>query len=60
LRSYLIASDADDYVAKLKQAVALRHDPAHRALLRRTARANTWDVRAGTLVDALAKARCRR
>jgi len=53
----LIASDADDYVAKLKQAVKLRHDPAHQALLRRTARANTWDVRAGTLIDALARAR---
>ncbi len=53
----LIAADADDYVAKLRQALALRHDPEHQALLRRTARANTWEMRAGTLVDALAHRR---
>lgn len=53
----LVAQDADDYVAKLRQAAELRHDPEHLALLRRTARANTWEMRAGTLVDALARRR---
>ncbi|HSJ27530.1 MAG TPA: polysaccharide pyruvyl transferase family protein [Acidimicrobiia bacterium] len=53
----LVAEDADDYVAKLRQAARLRHDPDHLALLRRTARANTWEMRAGTLVDALARRR---
>jgi hypothetical protein len=53
----LVAADADDYVAKLRLAAELRHDPAHLALLRRTARANTWEMRAGTLIDALARRR---
>jgi hypothetical protein len=53
----LVAQDPDDYVAKLRQAAVLRHDPEHLALLRRTARANTWEMRAGTLVDALARHR---
>ncbi|HSL26875.1 MAG TPA: polysaccharide pyruvyl transferase family protein [Acidimicrobiia bacterium] len=51
----LIAQDRDDYVAKLKEATRLRHDPSHQALLRRTARANTWDRRVGTLLDAVAR-----
>lgn len=55
----LVATDADDYISKLQRAVELRHDPEHQALLRRTARSNTWDVRAGTLIDALVKARHR-
>ena len=51
-----VADDADDYVAKIRHAaLELRHDPAHQALLRRTARANTWEVRVGTLIDALAR-----
>jgi hypothetical protein len=51
-----VATDADDYVAKLRHAaLELRHDPEHQALLRRTARANTWEMRVGTLVDALAR-----
>lgn len=53
----LVAADPDDYVAKLRQALALRPDAEHQALLRRTARANTWEMRAGTLVDALARNR---
>ena len=52
-----VAEDADDYVEKLRLAARLRHDPEHLALLRRTARANTWEMRAGTLVDALARSR---
>jgi glycosyltransferase involved in cell wall biosynthesis len=52
-----VAQDADDYVEKLRLAARLRHDPEHLALLRRTARANTWEMRAGTLVDALARSR---
>ncbi|MGQ0848842.1 MAG: polysaccharide pyruvyl transferase CsaB [Actinomycetota bacterium] len=53
----LIGKDPDDYVSRLKEAVNLRHDPDHQALLRRTARANTWDRRVGTLLDAVARAR---
>ncbi len=51
-----VATDADDYVAKLRHAALdLRHDPDYLALLRRTARANTWEMRVGTLIDALAR-----
>ena len=51
-----VADDADDYVAKLRHAaLELRHDPDHQGLLKRTARANTWEVRVGTLIDALAR-----
>ena len=53
----LIASDPDDYVAQLRAAVALGDDPQYVSLLRRTARANTWEERAGTLIDAVARAR---
>ncbi len=52
-----IASDADGYVARLREAaLVLRHDQDHQALLRRTARANTWEMRVGSLIDALARA----
>jgi len=51
-----VAVDADDYVEKLRHAaLELRHDQGHQALLRRTARANTWEVRVGTIIDALAR-----
>jgi len=51
-----VAVDADDYVEKLRHAtLELRHDRDHQALLRRTARANTWEVRVGTIIDALAR-----
>ena len=51
-----VADDADDYVAKLRHAaLELRHDPDHQGLLKQTARANTWEVRVGTLIDALAR-----
>lgn len=50
-----VGTDADDYVAKLRHAaLELRRDPEHLALLKRTARANTWEIRVGTLIDALA------
>ncbi len=52
----LIADDAEDYVRKLRMAVDLRRDPEHLALLRRTARANTWEMRCGGLIDALERA----
>jgi len=51
-----VAADPDDYIAKLRHAAeVLRHDDSYRALLTRTARANTWEMRAGTLIDALAR-----
>ncbi len=56
----LVSTDQNDYIAKLRKAMDLRHDPEHQALLRRIARANTWDIRAGTLIDALAVAKIHR
>jgi hypothetical protein len=56
----LIAADPEDWVVKLKEAVRLRHDRDHQRLLRRTARANTWDQRVGTLIDALMRAEARK
>jgi glycosyltransferase involved in cell wall biosynthesis len=52
----LVAEDAGDWVAKLGDAEKLRLDPEHQALLRRAARANTWDQRVGTLIEAAARA----
>jgi hypothetical protein len=52
----LVADDAGDWVAKLGDAEKLRLDPEHQALLRRTARANSWDQRVGTLIEAAARA----
>jgi polysaccharide pyruvyl transferase CsaB len=52
----LIAHDRDDWVRQLVAAEARSHDEAFVAALRRTARANTWDQRVGTLIDAAARA----
>jgi polysaccharide pyruvyl transferase CsaB len=52
----LVAEDADDWIAKLEDAEKLGNDPEHQGLLRRTARANTWDQRVGILIEAAARA----
>jgi polysaccharide pyruvyl transferase CsaB len=52
----LIGHDADEYVQRLRDAVALRDDAGYAAKLRRTARNNTWDQRVLMLADAAARA----
>ena len=59
-RAVLVANDSEEYVAKLEQALELRADPDYLALLDRTARANTWDKRVGTIIDAVETTRIRR
>jgi hypothetical protein len=55
-RAVLTAENAADYVSLLIKAVQLGQDQDHRSLLRRTARANTWARRAGSLIDAVVRA----
>jgi glycosyltransferase involved in cell wall biosynthesis len=55
----LIAKDGSDWVDRLVEAERLSHDPDFVAILQRTARANTWDERVGTLIDVAARARVR-
>ena len=50
-----VAQDSDEWVAKLVEAVKLGQDPDHVERLRMTARANTWDQRVGSLIDAAAR-----
>jgi polysaccharide pyruvyl transferase CsaB len=52
----LIGHDADDYVQRLRDGIALRDDDGYAAKLRRTARNNTWDQRVLMLADAAARA----
>jgi polysaccharide pyruvyl transferase CsaB len=56
----LVAHNPEDYVAKLQQALELQEDPDYLALLDHTARANTWEKRVGTIIDAVEMLRIRR
>jgi polysaccharide pyruvyl transferase CsaB len=47
----LTAATAGEWVERLKEAVRLSGDRDYQELLRATARANTWDQRAGLLID---------
>ena len=51
----LVAHDPDEWVKLLGTAVDLSSDPAFVAGLQRVARANTWEQRVGTLIDAASK-----
>ena len=51
----LVAHDPEEWVKLLVEGVALDGDPNFIASLQRTARANTWDQRVGTLIDAASK-----
>jgi hypothetical protein len=51
----MIGQNRNDWVEKLVAAERLSHDPAHVDRLRMTARANTWDQRVGSLIDAAAR-----
>ncbi|HUP18267.1 MAG TPA: glycosyltransferase, partial [Acidimicrobiia bacterium] len=53
----LVAHDPDEWVRLIVEGVALDRDPAFVKSLQRTARANTWDQRVGTLIDAASKTR---
>lgn len=48
-----IGDGPDGYVEALRTAFELARDPAHVERLRRTARANTWEARARTIIEAL-------
>jgi polysaccharide pyruvyl transferase CsaB len=52
----LIANDRNEWVERLIEAEGRGRDPEFVATLQRTARANTWDQRVGTLIDAAARA----
>jgi glycosyltransferase involved in cell wall biosynthesis/2-polyprenyl-3-methyl-5-hydroxy-6-metoxy-1,4-benzoquinol methylase len=56
-RGPLVAAGPDDFVARLDEALRLRHDPAHLELLDAVARENTWGARAEQVLSALAAAR---
>jgi hypothetical protein len=51
----LIAHDRDEWVRLLVVGCELDRDPSFVSSMRRTARANTWDQRVGTLIDAAAR-----
>jgi glycosyltransferase involved in cell wall biosynthesis len=53
----LVAHDPDEWVKHIVDGVARGRDPSIAASLQRTARANTWDQRVGTLIDAASKKR---
>ncbi len=52
-RAVQIGEGVDGFVAEIRNAVELGADPSHVELLRRTARANTWDARARTIIEAV-------
>lgn len=52
--SVLIAHSQGDFNRKLDEALKLHADPEYRAALERTASENTWDIRAKTILEALA------
>jgi hypothetical protein len=51
----MIGGDHHDWVKKIVEAEELSHDEAFVERLRMTARANTWDQRVGSLIDAAAR-----
>src|SRR6185369_7162296 len=48
-----VAETRDEFVRSLDGALALRDDAAFAERARRVARANTWDMRARAMVDAV-------
>lgn len=56
-RGVLVGHDREEYVEQLRRAVELGKDPEYVALLHRTARANTWEKRAGTILEAVMQKR---
>jgi glycosyltransferase involved in cell wall biosynthesis len=58
-RAVQIGEGVDGYVTELERAVARATDSDHVALLQRTARANTWEARVRTLIEAVERVRLR-
>lgn len=56
-RGVLVGHDREEYVEQLRKAVELGKDPEYVALLHRTARANTWEKRAETILEAVLQKR---
>ena len=52
-RAVQIGEGVDGFVAEIERAAELTKDPAHVDLLRRTAKANTWEARARTIIEAV-------
>lgn len=52
-RAVQIGEGVDGFVAEIERAAELGKDPAHVDLLRRTAKANTWEARARTIIEAV-------
>ncbi|MCR5665105.1 MAG: glycosyltransferase [Oscillospiraceae bacterium] len=52
-RSVLIGRDHEEFLAKLREAMALRGDADYIALLDREARENDWSQKAGAILDML-------
>jgi glycosyltransferase involved in cell wall biosynthesis len=52
----LLAENAEDFAARIDEALALRGDTAYRARLDRVARDNTWSARAECILTALKRA----
>lgn len=48
-----IADGVDGFVTEIGRALDLAGDPEHLTLLRRTARANTWEARVRTIIEAV-------
>ncbi|MDX1437872.1 MAG: glycosyltransferase [Anaerolineales bacterium] len=51
----LPAQGADEFASRLDEALALRKDSDYLAVLDKTARENTWEKRAGSILDAINK-----
>ena len=49
----LTASDEAEWVERLREAIALRHDPAYLAQLRQTVQSNSWQARAQAIIRSL-------
>jgi polysaccharide pyruvyl transferase CsaB len=58
-RAVQIGDGPDGYVQAIRTALDLAKDPAHVELLKRTARANTWDSRARTIIEAVERSKAR-
>lgn len=51
--SLFIANGFEEFSRRIDQALALKQDPAHRALMQQVAEENTWEARANQILQAL-------
>ncbi|MDX1449311.1 MAG: glycosyltransferase, partial [Acidimicrobiia bacterium] len=52
-RAVQIGEGVEGFVTEIRRAAELGRDPGHVDLLRRTAKANTWEARARTIIEAV-------